>query len=60
MLQHNKTLNKFYEDGVEITQSEYEAKYQAWKDNLPPPPIPDPNPPIDEYEAVEILLGGSL
>lgn len=60
MLQHDITNDKYYEDGVEITQAEYDQKYQEWLDNLPEPPEPIPVEDIVEAdELVEIILGGA-
>lgn len=57
MLQHDMTNNKYYHDGVEITETEYNALWQEWHDNLPPTPPVDPDPDIDEVELAAILLG---
>lgn len=56
MLQHDITNNKFYNDGVEIPEEEYNVLYQEWKDNLPDPSTDEPD--IDDSEAFNIILGG--
>lgn len=56
MLQHDITNNKFYNDGVEIPEEEYNVLYQEWKDNLPDPSTEEPD--IDDFEALDIILGG--
>lgn len=57
MLQHDETNEKYYHDGVEITKEEYDALWQEWHDNLPPPPPIDPDPDIPDDEAFAILMG---
>ena len=58
-LQHDITHDIYYEDGIEITQAEYEQKYHEWLDNLPEPPDPIPMEEIAEpEELLDIILGG--
>lgn len=58
MIQHDITNDKYYNDGVEITPEEYAVLHKEWEDSLPPPSTEDPD--IDEFEALDILLGGAV
>ena len=59
MLQHDITNNKFYHNGVEVTEEEYNVLWQEWHDNPPPQPPPDPDPDVEDDEAFSIIFGGA-
>ena len=60
MLQHDETNGKFYYNGVEISEAEYNELFAEWERSRPEPPAPDPDPELDDEQALAILLGGAV
>lgn len=54
----NKTHNKFFIDGIEVTKEEYESNLaEFWMNYVPPEP--DPDPELTDTEALAIIMGGA-
>ena len=60
MLQHDITNDKYYYNGVEVSEQEYTVLWLEWQANIPPPPPIDPDPEIGDDELLEILMGGAV
>ena len=56
MLQHDFITGKFYYNGIEVSESEYNDKYTEWKNSLPPESTEEPD--LNDSELLNIILGG--
>lgn len=55
----NRTMNKYFIDGEEVTKEEYESRMADFLANYVPPE-PETDPELTDTEALEILLGGAV